>query len=469
MPDRSHDSGRLCAGWGTTPTRPPNRDNSTHNAAATAVPRAAQAAAAVRWRGWIERAGRAEPRTAVWTSRGGWLSALAEWSADAALFGRAAAAAGVSISPATLLAIATVMAAHADHATGRHVAITRARIAERVGCSVDTVTVAWRLLRAAGWALEAQRGHGGPTTPAVGRRPSVYHLVSRRHVAPGGDNPDLPAQPGSCLFSPVGTSSPSAHARDDATTNRGAGRRRYRAAPRPDRPLPLQRLAGQLAARCHGLPAMTERGEPIGGGHVGAICDALAAAGIDPAVWSARAITDALTADMLARGQSWPDRVHRPGAFLASRLRRLDWRPQERPKGGGCAATRLDKSRAADGVSVPATAAQRAAHLAEIRAALAAVRLRPPGAGAGRRESGVSQLRGAEPAPGGDRAPLRGVRAGFGVQCGARRGRSVAALGQAAQCGVCIGAYGVEQSADAVGGGAGVPAWSAIGVVVHAR
>ena len=96
----------------------------------------------------------------------------------------------------------------------------------------------------------------------------------------------------------------------------------------------MQRLAAELVARCHGLHR----------GHIGAVCDALTAAGIDPGVWSARSITAALDADMRVRGWSWPDRIERPGAFLASRLRRLDWRPQGPPKGGGTAAASPDKA-----------------------------------------------------------------------------------------------------------------------------
>ncbi|MDX1887908.1 hypothetical protein [Mycolicibacterium sp. 120270] len=77
--------------------------------------------------------------------------------------------------------------------------------------------------------------------------------------------------------------------------------------------MPLQRLAGQLAARCHGL----------GRGHVGSLCDALTAAGIDPEQWTARQLADALDADMRLSGWSWPDRIERPGGFLAARLRRM--------------------------------------------------------------------------------------------------------------------------------------------------
>ena len=80
--------------------------------------------------------------------------------------------------------------------------------------------------------------------------------------------------------------------------------------------------------------------------HIGAICDALTGAGIDPAVWSARAINDVLNADMRARGTTWPDHIANPGAFLASRLRRLSWAPPETtPKNaGGCAAAGIDQT-----------------------------------------------------------------------------------------------------------------------------
>ncbi len=269
-------------------------------------------------RKWVLRAGCAPATVARWTTRAAWLADLGQWSRGPE-FAAAKARAGVSITAATLLAIAAIMAEYADHDSGRHVAIVRARIAERVGCSVDTVSVAWRLLRLAGWALEVQRGHGGPTTPAGGRRPSVYHLIPQRTLQPspaqnteGVENPDLPPKAGSCSSSPVGTSSPSARTRRKSATSTGSGRR-WRAAPRPDRPprpLPLQRLAGQLTARCHGLHR----------GHIGAIADVLTTAGIDPAVWSARAITDALDADMRAGGWSWPDRIAHPTVIPPAEL-----------------------------------------------------------------------------------------------------------------------------------------------------
>ncbi len=291
----------------------------------------------------------------MWTSRDGWLTAVSAW-AHAPGFAACCDASRVSVTPATVLAVARVMADHADHATGRHCAVTRATIAERIGCDPQTVTRVWRVLRVAGWAIEAQRGHGSATTPAVGRRPSVYHLVPRRAVTPVVGNVYLPPKAGSCSLTPVGSSSPSAHGRAWELPSIGKRHRRQGAEP-PPRPLPVQRLAAMLVRDCHGLDR----------GHVGAVCDAITAAGIDPAVWSARAVCDRLDADMRARGSSWPDRIERPGAFLASRLRRLDWRPKGPPKSGGYAAASPDKSAAALPPTAPAaTAAQRAAHRARI-------------------------------------------------------------------------------------------------------
>ena len=304
----------------------------------TTVPaHAAEADTATRWRRWIERVGAraASPRQPVWSSRQSWLDSLRDWAQSRAL-ATVCTSERVSITATTLLAIAAVMAEHADHATGRHVAITRSTIAERIGCHPNTVSTAWAVLRASGWAVEAQRGHGSPGTPSIGRRPSVYHLVPRRPTAstpaapppaelrgiepltspaaPNGhpapvENCDLPPSGGVCSLTPVGSNSPSAHPREKNST-RPPKSRRWRAEPRP---LALQQLAARLANCCHGLRS----------GHIGAICDAIAAAGIDPAVWSAADIKQALEADMRRTGGTWPDQITNPGGFLASRLRKL--------------------------------------------------------------------------------------------------------------------------------------------------
>lgn len=267
----------------------------------------------------------------MWTSRAGWLDGLSRWVHSPA-FGQLCAQVRVSITTATLLSVATVMAEHADHATGRHVAVTRATIADKVGCDVRTVTAAWRVLRASRWAVEAQRGHGSTTTPSVGRRPSVYHLVTRREARPATPplvhDFHLPPSGGVGCSSPVGNYSPSRRA--SAPANKLCDKTRQ------PRPLATQKLAAGLVALTHGLDRA----------HIGAICDALTGVGIDPAVWSARAINDALNADMRARGTTWPDHIANPGAFLASRLRQLSWTPPETTptKAGGYAAASIDQT-----------------------------------------------------------------------------------------------------------------------------
>ena len=392
-------------------------------------------------RTWIERAGACAPRVPIWPGRERWVTDLRRW-ADSPALAAAAAVARVSITAATLLAIAAVMADYADHATGRHVAVTRAKIAGQAGCSVDTVTVAWRLLRVAGWAVEAQRGHGSPGTPAAGRRPSVYHLVPRREPQPV-HNPDLPAKPGLCLLTPVGSNSPSAQAR--AGDSKSA-RRRYRAEAAP-RPLALQRLAGQLVANSHGLHH----------GHIGAVCDAIAAAGIDPAQWSPRAIKNALEADMARRGWSWPDRISHPAAFLASRLRRLEWRPEEPARGRASSAPATGATPAAPEPPT-ATAAQRARHMDRIRGVLgtrSAGRFGAPGSRAGLGEPEAAQLRSGEPSAGADGAVGGRVRPSFSVGGRTEFGGAVVVMFEPIKGGVCVAAQTVEQRGDVVAVAAG--------------
>ncbi|WP_264065529.1 rep protein [Mycolicibacterium komossense] len=305
-------------------------------ASAASSPHVVRALANERRREWVQRAGACAPRAPMWTSRAGWLDGLRQWAHSPA-FSQVCTEERVSITAATLLSIATVMAEHADHATGRHVAVTRATIASRVGCDVRTITAAWRVLRVSQWAVEAQRGHGSPGTPSTGRRPSVYHLVPRREARPVTrpvvHDFHLPPSGGVSSFSPVGSYSPSGHASAPAHRIPDNKPRQARPWRTTARPLAIQRLAAGLVAITYGLDRT----------HIGAICDALTAAGIDPTVWSARAINDKLNTDMRARGLTWPDHIANPGAFLHSRLRRLSWTPPKpAAKAGGSAAASLD-------------------------------------------------------------------------------------------------------------------------------
>lgn len=279
-------------------------------------------------RAWVGRHGDAPASLPVWSSRSNWLEDVRVWSLSPE-FEAACVAADESIAAVTVSAVAQAWAPFADHGTGRNAAVTRARIAAEVGCSVKTVGRAWSVLQEGGFAVEVSRGHGSPTTPSYGCRPSIWHLVSRPDPAESGDNVPLPPLGGFGTSTPAGSSSPSV-CKPTVETNShpSKARRRWRAFPRP---IALQRLAGQLAGHPErpGEPTVrlgNSRAGTISGlgrVHVGAVCDALVAAGIDPACWSAAALIEALDADMRASGFTWPDELQRPAAFLAHRLRRL--------------------------------------------------------------------------------------------------------------------------------------------------
>lgn len=268
--------------------------------------------AKLRRRTWIERAGSTTAATPMWTSRTAWLNALQLWATDAVIKA-VATRLGCSITAATVLQVAAAMADYADHATGRHVAVTRATLADRIGCSQRTVTTAWKVLKATGWALEASRGHGGPRTPAFGRRPSVWHLTPRRRAVELFHLPPLSRESG---LSPERSYSPTARARAAAA----APRKRQHPARTTPRPLALQKLADELVGNAYGRPALCHG---LHRGHIGSVCDALTAAGIDPERWTGAQLKRELDLDAQRTHWSWPNRIDRPGAFLVGRLRRV--------------------------------------------------------------------------------------------------------------------------------------------------
>ncbi|MDZ7883573.1 MAG: hypothetical protein U5N53_11960 [Mycobacterium sp.] len=296
----------------------------------------------------------------------------------------------MSISPATVVAVARLWASFADHGTGRNAAVTRARIAEELGCAIKTVQRAWQVLGMAGFAVEAARGHGSNTGHTAGNRPSVWHLISRRPeretaanppITPGSgdgqpvENVPLPTSRRESWFSHLQKNSPSTRKRapNKKSPSKQPQRQGRRCAPRP---LHVQKIAAGIVAGGQGLAHV----------HSGHICEALTRSGLDLTAWTAPQILAALNADMRARGWSWPNQIDRPGAFLATRLRRLPVRPEGAHRGGVTAAS-PDNSQVASAVipaplsppqnttpepiSTPANPRHRAAMLTEIRATIA--------------------------------------------------------------------------------------------------
>lgn len=278
------------------------------------------------FRSWVLRASALQNRPDTWGSRSSWHKQLTTW-AHSPEMAHTSRKACEKIALTTFLAVLNLMAEHANHKDGL-VAITRERIATALGCHPRTVTRAWKVLAASGWGIKLAEGHGSATTPSKGCRPAIWQLVTPRPITPTAHNVHLPPQGGiSGISRSVPSNSPSARTRAPGRPQTPKPptkprRRAHSPAHRPPRPLPVQRLAAQLRLRCVGLNR----------GHVGALCDAFIAAEIDPELWSPQALRDALDADMKLNNSSWPDRIERPGAFLATRLRRLPLRPGGPPR-----------------------------------------------------------------------------------------------------------------------------------------
>ncbi len=258
-------------------------------------------------RAYIEAVGNVAGSVPRWISRRQWLEDVSSWAycEGAQLLCR-------RVAPTTFLAVAAILAEFSDSADGRHCAVTNRVAGHQANCSERTVSTVRSILSAAGFAVLAKQGSGGGGRP---NRVAVWHLVSRREPVDNNSVCHLPPSRRDRGLSNLRTSSPTPPARRGAMSNslrRPPGRRgrRWRTGPRP---LALQRLAADLVARTHGL----------GHGHIGVICDALTAAGIDPASTSAAEICRQLYSDMRATGLVWPDTIERPGAFLAYRLKRL--------------------------------------------------------------------------------------------------------------------------------------------------
>lgn len=274
----------------------------------------------LRRRNWIVAAGVVAATTPMWTSRTSWTCEVAGWAASAA--GRHMLR-RVHLTQRLFTQVTAALARFADGSTGRHCAVTNARVARAAGCSPRTVTTVRGVLAAAEFAVEVRRGTGSASTPVHQRRPSVWHLTSRRQPVDRTEICDLPRSRRVTGSVPVGSTPPSeAHSapQQDQSLRK---RRRRRHTPRP---LHTQRLAGWLASTSTGLGART--------GHhvVGQLCDALQASHLDLPAWTGPQLVDALNHDMKNRGATWPDQIARPGPFLAQRLRHLPAQPPPQPR-----------------------------------------------------------------------------------------------------------------------------------------
>lgn len=236
------------------------------------------------------------------------------------------------------MTVAEVLAQFSDSADGRHCAVTNRTAAQLAGCSERTVSTVRSILAASGFAVLAHQGCGGGGRP---HRVAVWHLIGRRPPVDRSVVCELPpSRRDRGLSHPAGNKPKTARTRAGKIASNKAKRSRHG---RPPRPLPLQRLAADLVSQTQGLA----------NGHIGAICDVLSAAGIDPNRITAQRIRRLLEADMRERGWSWPDEIERPAAFLAYGLNRISDKLTSSPSVEvGVSADRIDEDPAGRAVSV---------------------------------------------------------------------------------------------------------------------
>lgn len=285
-------------------------------------PRLAEADYRLRRRRWIVTAGEVSATTPMWTSRTSWSCQVANWAASPS--GQRVLR-DVHLTPRLFARVSAALARFADGTTGRHCAVTNARIAVAAGCSPRTVTTARAVLAQADFAVEVRRGTGSAATPVHQCRPSVWHLTSRRKPVDNTPFCDLPRSRRVTGSVSLGSTLPSvAQGASPGDSSMPKRRQRRHATPLAPRSLHTQRLAGWLASTSTGLGART--------GHhvVGQLCDALQASHLDLAAWTGPELVAALNSDMKRRNLTWPDQIHRPGPFLAQRLRHLPERPVAR-------------------------------------------------------------------------------------------------------------------------------------------
>lgn len=279
----------------------------------------------LRRRQWIVTVGSVPATTPMWASRNSWTCDVAAWAASSTgqrTLRRA------HLTQRLFTRVSAALARFADGTSGRHCAVTNSRVALAAGCSPRSVTTVRAVLAEAAFAVEVRRGTGSATTPVHQRRPSVWHLTSRRKPVDNSAFCDLPRSRRVSGSVPLGSTPPGGAlcaAPGDSSGPKRRPRRPGRHLPASPRPLHTQRLAGWLASTSVGLGIRT--------GHhvVGQLCDALHASHLDLEGWTGPQLVVALNADMKQRGLTWPDQITSPGPFLAQRLRHLPARPPAPP------------------------------------------------------------------------------------------------------------------------------------------
>lgn len=287
-------------------------------------------------------AGRPVATVPCWPGRQAWLrDVAAALDTDSATRIRQSNA---KVAAATVLAVATAHAHFAETRTGRHMVASLATLAKRSELSIDQVRRGRRVLRTLGLLVDLQLGrrltgieiqaarhlHGHTQTGAA----SEIALTTPARIAALRPKPaPRSASDTSAPLSPLGFFSGSELAKNRRTLRKKRATTNRTTIPRP---ISLQRVTAELVSKSRGLDQTAKylkktchldaaRPSTAPVRHLGALCDVIAAAGIDTERFTAQHIKDALDLDGRRNGLSWPDRIANPTKYLAWRLGRLDW------------------------------------------------------------------------------------------------------------------------------------------------
>lgn len=223
-----------------------------------------------------------------------------------------------SASPATVYRVARADAAAADTTTGRNVRTAHATVARFLGCSMDTVRRARRVLRDLGWSVETVRGRYMTTAE---REAATHEHGSRQRRFASTRCLTIPARVRAMHPYPCGVKSfPSEPSqRVPSTRSRAAGTstRTKKNTPltRRNPSVGVQRIAARLVQRMPWL----DRAQ----GHLMGLSRGLTACGVTEE-WTTQDLMNAIEADHQGLGllSLPPDSQKNPRALLLHQIKR---------------------------------------------------------------------------------------------------------------------------------------------------
>lgn len=262
-----------------------------------------------------EPEGGTQARVPCWWSREQWIQAVFQ---DLTTETGAGALSRHRTCAARVQAVSTADANTADTTTGRNVRTSHATVAKKLGCSVDTVRRARRVLRDLGWAVEITRGRY--MTQAERILASLHKDTYQNRFA-SNRSLTIPARAVAVHPYPEGVKKPSPKTSRVVPSARSRGTGTSKPQPKkthPARPsvsVGIQKLTARLVRR---LPWLDRRDQ-----HLMGLCRSLAQCGVTEE-WTIQDLMNAMETDHRTRGLLTlpPNSQRNPRALFLTQVRR---------------------------------------------------------------------------------------------------------------------------------------------------